>query len=505
MTRWVPREWKVTLGPALLAALVGCNLAPPYAPPREDLPTNYRGDGPFKVAHPGDLAPRSAWWEAFGDARLDELEAELAARNPNLAAMAESYNQSRDLVAEARAGLYPQITASAALGYERESEHPPFRNLESATPLVAGNNRIAMSASWEADIWGQVRNQVHSQSRLAQASAAMLAALRLSLQAELADDYVALRGLDTEIEIYRSAVGSYTQAVQITTLRFNGKISSGIDVQRSQSQLASTQQLLEGALASRALLEHAIATLAGNNPSMYSIATNKSLVLTLPQTPVSVPSVLLERRPDIAAAERRMAAANASIGVAKAAFYPQITIAGVAGFEDTGFNLASLPNSLWSIGSALTLPVFEGGLRRAELQRSWSAYAQTRDEYRATVLSAFQEVEDTLAETTHLRTQVEEQTTAATAADNAEALALQLYVGGLTNDLDVVVAQETALSDRIVATQLVISQDQAEVGLIRALGGGWSATQLPSEDDVVPFGPLDYKAAGETHVGVSSH
>jgi NodT family efflux transporter outer membrane factor (OMF) lipoprotein len=213
--------------------------------------------------------------------------------------------------------------------------------------------------------------------------------------------------------------------------------------------------------------------------------------LTLQDTPVFIPSVLLERRPDIAAAERQMAAANATIGVSRAAFYPQITISGTAGFQDTGFDLATVQNSLWSIGGGAVLPLFEGGLRRAELQRTWSQYAQTRDQYRSTVLSAFAEVEDGLAQTTHLRAQVAAQTEAASAADNAEALAMQLYIGGLTTYLDVVVAQETALSAHITAAQLQAAQFEAQIGLIRALGGGWTTSQLPSEAAVVPFGPLD--------------
>jgi outer membrane protein, multidrug efflux system len=496
VTRRLERS-RQACGIALLVTLAGCNLAPRYSPPKQDVPDGYKEATPFQRAHPNDLGPKTAWWEDFGDARLNQLETQLVAQNPDLAAMTESYTQARDLVAEARARLYPQLTAGAALGYERESVHTPFRNLASDTPVVAGDNRIALSASWEADIWGQIRNQVHRESRLAQASAATLAALRLSLEAELADDYAALRGEDAQIEIYRSAVASYAQAVQITTLRFHGKIASGIDVQRSQSQLAATEQLLEGSLSSRALLEHAIAALAGSNPSSFSMSPDRTLTLALPETPVSLPSVLLERRPDVAAAERRMAAANAAIGVAKAAFYPQIVIFAGGGFEDTGFNLASLPNSLWSIGSELTLPLFEGGLRRAELQRTWSAYAETRDDYRSIVLAAFKDVEDRLAETVHLRTQVEKQTVAAAAADNAEGLAMQLYVGGLTNYLDVVVAQETALSAHIVATQLGTARYLAAIGLIRALGGGWDVKQLPSERDVVPFGPLDYTAARE--------
>jgi outer membrane protein TolC len=206
-----------------------------------------------------------------------------------------------------------------------------------------------------------------------------------------------------------------------------------------------------------------------------------------------MPSQLLERRPDVASAERQMASANAQIGVTRAAFYPNITISAAAGFEDSGFNLASLPNALWTVGAGAVLPLFEGGLRRAEEQRSWSQYAQARDNYRSTVLAAFQEVEDGLALTQYLQNQTQQQATAVAQADKAQTLSLQLYVGGLTNYLDVVVAQETALSARTVEVQLQVNRLQAAVTLVRALGGGWSAADLPTEDAVLPFAPLDYR------------
>lgn len=478
---------------ATLTGLVGCDLAPAYRPPHYVLPDTFQGDGPFAVAQPSDLEPRGDWWAPFDDAFLDQFEKQLTAENPDLAAMTEAYTQARDLAAEARAALFPQITVGALLSRERESRNKPFRDVSSTAPVVDPDNQVGFTAAWEPDIWSEVRNRVRNQSRLAQASAATLAGLRLSLQAELASDYLALRGADLEVSIYRSAIESYRKAVDITTLRFKGKIASGIDVQRARSQLAATEALLEGTLSGRALLQHAIETLAGNNPSSFSIAPQDPVRITLREIPAVMPSALLERRPDIAAAERTMAAANASIGVARAAFYPNISISGTAGFEDTGFNLASLPNSFWSIGAGAVEPLFEGGLRRAELQRSWAMYAQTRDEYRSTVLSAFKEVEDALAQTTHLRSQVLAQDEATTAADKAQSLAMQLYVGGLTNYLDVVVAQETALSAHIVAAQLWVQQFQAEIGLIRALGGGWSRGELPTEKDVVPFGPLDYQ------------
>jgi multidrug efflux system outer membrane protein len=301
-----------------------------------------------------------------------------------------------------------------------------------------------------------------------------------------------LRGLDRQLAIYRASITYYEQAVHITMQRLQGQIGAALDVARSRGQLASTQALLNGAVGNRAVLQHAIAVLVNVNPSSFSIPQAAVAWPTAPDVPVGVPSSLLQRRPDIAGAERQMASANAGIGVSRAAFYPNITLSANAGFEAAGFGLLSLSNSLWMIGASAVVPLFEGGLRRAELQRSWSQYAQTRDDYRSIVLSAFQEVEDGLALTTNLQAQAQQQSQAVTEAGKAQTLTLQLYVGGLTNYLDVVVAQQTELTALTTEVQVEVSRLQASVGLIRALGGGWSTADLPSEDGVLPFGPLDY-------------
>jgi multidrug efflux system outer membrane protein len=479
--------------PVLVAVsgLCGCDLAPPYRPPHYVLPANYQGSQPFEVAHPLDTLPRGPWWERFDDPMLNQLEQKLTAENPDVAAMAEEYTQARDLAAEARAGLFPQVTASGLLSDNKESVHRLFRNPNSAAPLVEANNEILAGASWEPDFWSQIRNSTRVQKRLAQSSAAALAAARLSLQAELADDYIALRGLDRQLAIYRASIAYYERAVRITMQRLHGQIASALDVARARGQVASTQALLNGTVGNRAVLQHAIAVLVNINPSSFAIPEDATPWPAVPAVPVGVPSSLLQRRPDIASAERQMASADAAIGVSRAAFYPNITLSAGAGFEGAGFNLLSLSNSLWTIGASAMLPLFEGGLRRAELQRSWSQYAQTRDYYRSLVLSAFQEVEDGLALTADLQAQAQQQSQAVTEADKAQTLTLQLYVGGLTNYLDVLVAQQTELTARITEVQVEASRLQASVGLIRALGGGWSTADLPTEAQVLPFGPLD--------------
>ncbi|WP_419730154.1 efflux transporter outer membrane subunit [Lichenicola sp.] len=480
---------RVTPALAALALVSGCDLAPRYDPPHELLPADYAGSGPFGVAHPADTLPRGPWWTMFGDPLLDRLEDQAVAGNPDLATYAEQYVQARDLAAEARANLFPQIGANLSSTDNRQSIHKLFRTGDSG-PNEASSNEIEGTASWEPDFWDRIRNQTRLQKRLAQASAANLANARLSLQAELADDYVALRGLDSQSAVYVQSIGFYRKAVEITSLRLAGKIASGLDVARAQNQLAATQALETGVVAQRAVLQHAIAVLVGVTPSSFAIAPVDDARLTVPRVPSGVPSQLLQRRPDIASAERQMAAANAGIGVSRAAFYPDINISLTGGFEDTGFNLASLPNSLWTIGAGAMLPLFEGGLRRAELQRSWSQYAQTRDAYRSIVLSAFQEVEDGLTLTTQLQAEAQQQAQAVTSAEQAQTITLQLYTGGLTNYLDAVVAQVTALTARIAEVQVETQRVQATVDLVRALGGGWSMDDLPSENGVLPFQPL---------------
>ncbi|MBB3175327.1 NodT family efflux transporter outer membrane factor (OMF) lipoprotein [Endobacter medicaginis] len=496
---------------ALLSAatmLSGCDLAPDYHPPGFILPADWAGSGPFTRAHPADALPRGPWWRMFDDPVLDGLESRAVAGNPDLAATAEAYTQARDLAAEARAGLFPQITATASTSDNRRSDHALFRS--STGIRTMSSNEWGGTASWAPDFFSRIRNRTRAQKQLAQAAAADLASARLALEVELAHDYFALRGLDAQIAVYRQSIRYYETAVQITQLRLGAKIAAALDVERAKTQLAQAQALLTDTEASRELMAHAIAVRCGADASTFAIAPiampsepgthpatearatdGAMLPDPIPAVPASVPSLLLQRRPDIAQAEREMAAANTSIGVSRAAFYPDVTISLTGGFMDSGWNLGNIANSLWSVGAGAMLPLFQGGLRRAELQRSWSQYAQTRDQYRARVLDAFREVEDGLTLTRKLATEHAQQTDAVTAALHTQTMTLQLYTGGLTNYLDAVVAQEAALTARIAAVQVRTRQLQASVSLIGALGGGWSAAALPGEDATLPFHPLD--------------
>jgi outer membrane protein, multidrug efflux system len=477
---------------AVLALASGCDLAPVYKPPKFVLPESYQGSAPFGVADPEVAAsPRGDWWTSFGDAELNLLEQQLEQANPTLEAQAEVYTQARDLAAEAQSQLYPQIGGQGLLSENRQSTHRLFRGTSGLD--VESSNEILGSASWEPDFWHAVRNRAHQQKRLAQASAADLADARLSLQAELANDYVALRGWDVQVAVLTQAIESYREAVEVARLRTQGEIASGLDLARARSQLDSAEAQENDSRLQRDLMQHAIAVLIGAMPSGFSILPVTEFKLLSPAIPAGVPSQLLQRRPDIASSERQMAAANASIGVARAAFYPNVTLSAVGGFQDNGFNLLSLPNSLWSVGAGATLPLFEGGLRRAELQASWAQYAQMRDNYRATVLAAFQEVEDGLSSTQRLTTEAAQQQQASDQAAQALSIATMLYKDGLDNYLSVTVAQVQALTTRITEVQIQARQVQATVALIRALGGGWNEQALPTEKQTLPFGPLDYR------------
>jgi NodT family efflux transporter outer membrane factor (OMF) lipoprotein len=474
--------------------LSGCDLAPVYSPPHYVLPESYKGSGPFQVAQPDQvLSPRGDWWTMFNDPSLNHLEQGLEADNPSLQAALERYTQARDLAAEAQSQLYPQVSIQGTLSDNKQSVNRLFRG-STTTPNIQASNVILPSASWAPDFWDAVRNRAHQQKRLAQASAADLVTARLSLEAELASDYFGVHGLDQEIDVLRNSIGAYEKAVEVTQLRYHGGIGSGLDLARASSQLGAAQAQLSETALQRDLLLHAVAVLVGAMPSAFTMPPAHDTQPVPPELPVGLPSELLQRRPDIASAERQMAAANAAIGVSRAAFYPNVTFFGNAGFQDRGWNLVSLPNSLWSIGSNAALPIFEGGLRRAELQQSWSVYAETRDNYRATVLAAFQEVEDGLSLTQRLKSEVAQQHEASDQAAQALSISTKLYDDGLDNYLSVSVAQVAQLTARTAEVQVQLRQMQAAVSLILALGGGWTVQGLPNEKQTLPFGPLGTSA-----------
>jgi NodT family efflux transporter outer membrane factor (OMF) lipoprotein len=452
------------------------------------LPADFKGVGPFQVAHPADTLPRGPWWRLYGNPELDRLESELPA-NPDLKAAAESFTQARDIAAEVESGLYPQLGAGYAMSENRQSVNRLFRS-STNFPLEESLVSTDLAASWEIDIWDRIANAARARKRIAQSVAADVASLDLSLQAELAEDYLALRGLDGDAAVYRDTIGFYGKAVSITQLRLADKIGSALDVDRADTQLASAQAALLDVTARRAVLEHAIASLIDVPASAFSLPPQDRTPLSVPAIPTGVPSTLLQRRPDVAAAERDMQAANASIGVARAAFYPNVSLGATAGFVARSFDLVSLPNSMWQVGMSLAEPLFQGGLRTAVLQQARSAYAQTTDQYRATVLAADQDVEDQLASVRLLSEEAARDQEAVAASNKVQSLALQLYTAGADNYLSVVVAQVAALSSGVTQVDTETRAQQASVNLIRALGGGWDTTEIPPLKDIRPFNPL---------------
>ena len=463
---------------ASLLALAGCSLAPPYTPPTvAAIPASYKEAGPWQLAHPADTLPRGPWWTAYGDPDLDGLEAQIEPNNPTVAEAVANYDVARADVAEARSYLLPRITAGASMTANRQSERRPTRS--AAQPNQYPSNVVDAQISYDLDIWGRLRNEVAAEQAAARASAGDLATIRLSLHAELANDYVSLRGLDAQANLLAQTINAYRRALNITQTRYSGKIASGIDVARAQDQLASAEASASDIAAQRALFEHAIASLIGQPASAFSIPP-RVVRIGVPQIPTGVPSVLLQRRPDIASAERQVAAANALVGVARAAFYPDISLSGLFGFQDTGeLALISTPYTFWTLGPQLVAPLFEGGLRRAQEAAANATLRAAGESYKATVLTAFQQVEDSLSNLRILAHELQQENEAVSAADHAVQMAMSLYRDGATNYLDVVVAQTSALQAEQAALSLQTRELQASVQLVRALGGGWSTRDLP--------------------------
>lgn len=472
-------------------ALAGCNFAPAYAPPPVEVPVQFKESATWDEAHPRDYLPRGSWWLALNDRVLNELEPQVDLANPDLAAALASFDQARAYSAKAASALLPTADLNNSYSANKQSEHRPRRKAD--TPFSAagylnqlldhrplnepdhyGDNTLTLQSSYEIDLWGRVRNAVAVGVANSQSAAADLESVRLSLQAELARAYIALRGLDSEAKLLSDAVQAYARALVLTQTLVAGQIGSPADVARAQVQLEVARAQFYDVQSRRALLEHAIASLIGKPASSFSIPP-ASLSTLAPKIPPGAPLSLLERRPDIAAAERQVAAANAAIGVAKAAFFPRLVINLAGGTQDTGLSLFNFRNSIWSLGPSITLPIFDGGARAADLAAADASYMETAAHYRATVLRAYQEVEDTLSTLRWLAKEQQSVVTAAVAAQKVLSISLTLYRDGATNYLDVVTAQTAALeADRTVIT-LRARKVQADVGLMVALGGGFVA------------------------------
>ncbi|WP_428991092.1 efflux transporter outer membrane subunit [Methylocapsa aurea] len=483
----------------LLAPLffAGCNLAPDYAPPPVETPLKYKEDRSWVEARPRDTLPRGPWWRALGDHSLDELVPMVDAANPDLAVAVASLDQARAYSAKAASALLPHVDLNNSYTANKQSQHRPTRKAN--TPFSAagylnqllddrplnepdhyGNNLLTLQSSYEIDLWGRVRNAVALGVANSESAAAELESVRLSLQAELVRTYIALRSLDSERKLLEDTVRAYTRALELTKTLEVGNIGSPADQSRAQAQLESTRAKLMDVSARRAQLEHAIASLIGKPASSFAIAP-ASIAIFSPKIPPGAPLDLLERRPDIAAAERQVAAANAAIGVAKAAFFPRLVVNLSGGTQDTGLSLFNFRNSIWTLGPSITLPIFDAGARSADLAYADALYLKTAAHYRATVLKAYQEVEDALSSMHWLGKEQRSVEIAASAAENVLKISLTLYRDGATNYLDVVTAQTAALEAERTAITLKTRRLEANVALIVALGGGFAAEAPAAE------------------------
>lgn len=472
-----------------LAGLSACDMAPTYKPPTFVVPASWHGQAPFAVANPADKTLPTDWWTLLRDDELNALEERLTTSNPTLQAAAERFIQARALVVKARSALLPHIGIGAGATDNKQSADRLFRYKGETT---ATDEEYHGLASWEPDFWSEIRNRVRAQKQFAQQKAADFAMSRLSLQAELASDYVQLRGYDAQIAIYKQSIGYYQKALDITKVQLQNQAAPRLDVMRAETQLYSTQAAELDIEAARQVTEHAIAILTNASPSTFHIDATQVLGFRQPNIPAGIPSTLLQRRPDIASAEREMAQANREIGIARAAFYPHVTFVAGGGFAQNGFDLANLANSLWMYGAHFELPIFEGGLRRAELQHSWSAYRETVDDYRAKVLDAFREVEDGLSQTNRLDKENEALKRAVKAALETQKMTMTLYQGGVGTYLEAIFSQVQTLETRINQVEIATRLYQADVSLIRSLGGGWDVKSLPTMDQTLSITPLQY-------------
>jgi NodT family efflux transporter outer membrane factor (OMF) lipoprotein len=458
------RWFFVACGVALAAA---CAVGPDYQRPKFETTENYKEQADWKPSEPNDVLSRGPWWNIFGDDELSALEAKIEISNENVKAAAAAFDQARALVAQARAGFWP--TLSAGVGAQRGAigAVPPRTTVDAS---VSGN--------WTLDIWGQIRRTVESDRASAQASAAALAAATLSAQGELAIDYFQLRVQDQLQRILDDIVVAEQQSLKIAESRYRFGVAAKADVVSAQTQLLNSQAQQISAKIQRGILEHAIAVLIGQMPASFSL-TPSAMRAGVPTVPAGVPSTLLERRPDVAEAERRMAAANAQIGVAKAAFFPSLTLSGSDQYSNSTFSrLVSASNRVWAVGPQLAETLIDGGLRRAQVAQARAAYQASVASYRQTVLSGFEQVEDQIVTLRVLEQQAVVEDAAVAAAIEAERLTLNQYKAGTVPYSSVITAQTTRLASEETALNVLSNRLQASVALIEALGGGWTAAQL---------------------------
>jgi NodT family efflux transporter outer membrane factor (OMF) lipoprotein len=480
----------LVLSPLIALTLLagGCSVGPNYV--RPDAPTSegFKELDGWRTAVPRDDVLRSAWWELYDDPILSGLVEQVPGANQNLAAAEARFRQARTLVWQARSNWYP--TAVAGVSFARSRVSGTLRGGQGfGVGTISSDYTLPGSISWELDLWGKIHRQVESNEAGAQASAADLANTQLSLQTQLAVNYFQLRALDAEKQLLEDTAKTFERSVQLTQNRHENGIASGADVAQALTQLEGTRAQAVDVGVQRAALEHAIAVIIGRPPADFSLPP-ADLAANPPPVPVGVPSDLLERRPDVATAERDMASANAQIGVAVSAWYPTVTISGSGGFESGDIaKWLMWPSRFWSVGPSVSETIYDAGRRSAQTKQARAFYDETVDTYRQTVLTAFQQVEDQLAALRILEEEAEVQDRAVKAARDSVRLTTNQYEGGIVSYLNVVVVNAAALADEQQAVNIQGRRLAASVQLVAALGGGWSAGDLPSTSDLAKGRP----------------
>jgi NodT family efflux transporter outer membrane factor (OMF) lipoprotein len=465
-------------------ALAGCMVGPKYTRPAapaapafsEQPPKSFTESAGWKQAQPADTTLRADWWQLFGNAELNGLEEQVDASNQTLKAAEARFREARALIQINRAGLYPTVSTSPSITTNRLSKNSPFGTHAGDF----GDYVLPIDVNYELDAWGRVRRSIAAAREETQASAGDLETIRLSLHAELAVDYFELRSLDSQKQLLDETLGAYQKALDLTQNRFDGGLSSRAEVAQARTQLETTRALDVGVGVAQATFRHAIATLMGKTPESLTLSA-APLHSEPPVIPTGVPSQLLERRPDIAAAERRAAEANEQIGIARAAFFPTLLLTATGGFEGNNpVNWLSWPSRLWAVGPSVAQMIFDAGRRRAVSESALASYDESVANYRQAALMAFQEVEDNLATLRVLEEQSQAQRVAVEAAEQSLELSLNRYKGGLVTYLEVIAAQSIALQNQITEVDILRRRMDASVLLIKALGGGWDVSKLPA-------------------------
>jgi outer membrane protein, multidrug efflux system len=469
--------------------LVGCSVGPDYRRPAplgtNAVPGAFAGqtsaDGAvWKMAGPAAHLPRGTWWECFGDAELNRLETLASAGNQQLAAAVANLDRARALVRTSRAGYFPQLSAAPDMTRQRTSANQFQRGNSSGSSSTYSTFSAPLDASWELDLWGRVRRSVEGAKARMAAAAGELESAKLSIQSEIAIDYFNVCALEAQHTLLEQTIEAYQRSLQLTQNRHQSGIATELDVAQAETQLRSAEAQLPAVELQRANFIHALATLCGQPASGFKLSPSKNALANFPNVPLSMPSELLEHRPDVAAAEQSMIAANADVGVAHAAFYPSVTLNGLAGFQsiDTG-TLFNWESRLWSVGPSLQLPLFTGGRNRAQLAASRAAWEAATATYRQTVLNAFQEVEDQLAAQRLLAREHEAESAALKSARRTLEISTTRYKGGVITYLEVSIAQSTALAHEQTVVKLAAERLAASVSLIKALGAGWTSNSIP--------------------------